>query len=212
MIGTPLKILLSSGLAPSRRSTSAPRRRGVPTGVRRLPGWEMAVLRALDVALSAAALAVLALPMLVTAGVIRLTSRGPALFRQRRVGQDGKPFILYKFRTMREGCSDEPLRELIERELRGEDTSADGSFKLHGDQRVTAIGAWLRRTSLDELPQLLNVLGGDMALVGPRPCLEWEAAMFPPEYAARTAVKPGLTGLWQVSGRSRLSTLDMLRL
>ena len=88
----------------------------------------------------------------------------------------------------------------------------DGSSKLNGDRRVTRIGAFLRRTSLDELPQLINVLRGEMALVGPRPCLDWEAELFPAEYAPRFNVRPGLTGLWQVSGRSTLGTLDMLRL
>ncbi|MFI0469657.1 sugar transferase [Saccharopolyspora sp. 5N102] len=170
------------------------------------------MVRGIDVIGAAVGLAVLAPLMLIVAGIIRLTSRGPALFRQRRVGQGEKPFTLYKFRTMRLGCSDEPLRDMIARELRGEDTSADGSFKLDRDPRITAVGSWLRRTSFDELPQLLNVLRGDMALVGPRPCLEWEAAMFPPEFAERSAVKPGLTGLWQVSGRSTMGTLDMLRL
>ncbi|RKT87120.1 Sugar transferase involved in LPS biosynthesis (colanic, teichoic acid) [Saccharopolyspora antimicrobica] len=179
---------------------------------RRRPLWEQAVLRGIDVVGAAVGLAVLAPPMLIVAGIIRLTSRGPALFRQRRVGQGGKPFTLYKFRTMQLGCSDEPLREMIARELRGEKTSVGGSFKLDRDPRITSVGSWLRRTSFDELPQLLNVLRGDMALVGPRPCLEWEAAMFPPEFAARSAVKPGLTGLWQVSGRSTMGTLDMLRL
>ncbi|HLU58253.1 MAG TPA: sugar transferase, partial [Pseudonocardia sp.] len=85
-------------------------------------------------------------------------------------------------------------------------------FKVRRDPRVTPVGRWIRKLSIDELPQLINVLRGDMTLVGPRPCLEWEAEMFPPEYQARFEVPPGLTGLWQVSGRSTLGTLDMLRL
>ncbi|WP_246868453.1 sugar transferase [Saccharopolyspora sp. ASAGF58] len=215
MTSTALKILLSIGLAQPRRPTRAVRAECPPeplTPGGRRPRWERSVMRGIDVVGAAVGLALLAPPMLIIAGIIRLTGRGPALFRQRRVGQGGKPFTLYKFRTMRLGCSEEPLREMIARELRGEDTSADGSFKLDRDPRITAVGSWLRRTSLDELPQLLNVLRGDMALVGPRPCLEWEAAMFPPEFADRSAVKPGLTGLWQVSGRSTMATLDMLRL
>jgi lipopolysaccharide/colanic/teichoic acid biosynthesis glycosyltransferase len=88
----------------------------------------------------------------------------------------------------------------------------NGSSKINGDRRITRTGAFLRRTSLDELPQLINVLRGDMTLVGPRPCLDWEAEMFPPEFAPRFNVRPGLTGLWQVSGRSTLGTLDMLKL
>jgi lipopolysaccharide/colanic/teichoic acid biosynthesis glycosyltransferase len=144
--------------------------------------------------------------------VIRWTSVGPALFQQQRVGLGGKTFTMYKFRTMRTGVGDEMLRELIAAELRGEDTSVDGSYKLDSDPRVTPIGAFLRKTSLDELPQLINVLFGDMSLVGPRPCLEWEARMFPTEFQPRFSVRPGITGLWQVSGRSNVGTLEMLHL
>ncbi len=168
--------------------------------------------RALDVAAALVGLAVLAVPMAVIAVAIRLESPGPALFRQRRIGREGRPFTLYKFRTMRQGAGDGPLREQIARELAGEDTSSRGSFKIDDDARVTRVGRLLRATSLDELPQLVNVLTGSMTLVGPRPCLEWEAEMFPPAYHERFRVRPGLTGLWQVSGRSTLSTLAMLEL
>lgn len=165
-----------------------------------------------DVVLAIVALGLLAIPMLVIAALVRLTSPGPALLRQRRVGIAGEPFTLYKFRTMRVGGSDAAHRELIARELRGEDTLIDGSCKLDADPRITRFGSWLRRTSLDELPQLINVVRGEMALVGPRPCLEWEAAMFPATYAERFTVRPGMTGLWQVSGRSTMGTLEMLQL
>jgi lipopolysaccharide/colanic/teichoic acid biosynthesis glycosyltransferase len=177
-----------------------------------MPTWHAVARRALDITVAGLALVVLAVPMLMTALLIRLTSEGPALFQQRRVGLGGRTFTMYKFRTMRNGVGDEMLRELIAAELRGEDTSVNGSYKLDNDPRVTPIGAFLRKTSLDELPQLINVLLGDMSLVGPRPCLEWEARMFPAEFRPRFAVKPGMTGLWQVSGRSTLSTLDMLHL
>jgi lipopolysaccharide/colanic/teichoic acid biosynthesis glycosyltransferase/peptidoglycan/xylan/chitin deacetylase (PgdA/CDA1 family) len=170
------------------------------------------VRRLADVVVSGAALVALAVPMLVIAAAIRIESGGPALFRQQRVGLRRRAFEMLKFRTMVPGGDDGALRELIARELRGEDTVVDGSSKLNGDTRITRVGRFLRRTSLDELPQLINVLRGDMTLVGPRPCLEWEAEMFPAEYAARFDVPPGLTGLWQVSGRSALGTLDMLRL
>ena len=150
--------------------------------------------------------------MVVIAVAVRYEDRGPALFRQERVGRGRSRFTMLKFRTMTVGARDDALRDLIGRELRGEDTAVDGSSKLNGDRRVTRIGAFLRRTSLDELPQLINVLRGEMARVGPRPCLEWEAELFPAEYAPRFNVRPGLTGLWQVSGRSTLTTLDMLRL
>jgi lipopolysaccharide/colanic/teichoic acid biosynthesis glycosyltransferase len=166
--------------------------------------------RAADICLSAVGLVVLALPMLIIALAIRLDG-GPALFGQRRVGLHRSPFTMYKFRSMRPGGDDRAHRELIARELRGEDTTVDGSSKLN-DERVTKVGRWLRETSLDELPQLINVLRGDMSLVGPRPCLEWEAEMFPAQFAERFTVPPGITGLWQVSGRSTLGTLDMLQL
>jgi lipopolysaccharide/colanic/teichoic acid biosynthesis glycosyltransferase len=157
-------------------------------------------------------LVVLAVPMLLVGLLVRLSSPGPAVFAQRRVGLGGRVFTMYKFRTMRVGVSDVMLRELVAAELAGVDTSVGGSFKLDADPRVTRVGAWLRRTSVDELPQLVNVLLGDMSLVGPRPCLEWEARMFPRVFAQRFCVRPGLTGLWQVSGRSAVGTLEMLQL
>jgi lipopolysaccharide/colanic/teichoic acid biosynthesis glycosyltransferase len=168
--------------------------------------------RTLDVVLCVTALTLLGLPMLLIALAVRVEDCGPALFRQQRVGLRGRSFTFLKFRTMTQGGDDSALRDLIARELRGEDTAENGSTKLSNDRRVTRIGAFLRRTSLDELPQLLNVLRGDMTLVGPRPCLEWEAEMFPSRFASRFSVPPGLTGLWQVSGRSELGTLEMLEL
>lgn len=168
--------------------------------------------RALDLTVAVVVLTVLAIPMVILGMAIRLTSKGPALFQQQRIGYRGQTFTMYKFRTMRTGVEDESLRELIAAELRGEDTSVNGSCKLDGDSRVTSIGAFLRRTSLDELPQLLNVLFADMSLVGPRPCLDWEARMFPAQFQPRFSVRPGITGLWQVSGRSTVGTLEMLHL
>jgi lipopolysaccharide/colanic/teichoic acid biosynthesis glycosyltransferase len=161
---------------------------------------------------AASAVILLAPLMLAIAIAIKMSSPGPVLFRQRRIGRDLKPFQFYKFRTMRVGVDDTVLRVQIARELRGEDTSTGGSWKLAQDNRITPIGTFLRRHSLDELPQLFNVLLGQMALVGPRPCLEWEAEMFVPEFAERFAVRPGLTGLWQVSGRSTMGTREMLLL
>ncbi len=184
---------------------------GSATAERRT-AWAGTAGRAVDLTLSLLALLVLALPMVLIALLIRCTSRGPALFQQQRIGRGGQAFTMYKFRTMHSGVGDEMLRELIAAELRGEDTSVDGSYKLDHDPRVTVLGAFLRKTSLDELPQLINVVFGDMALVGPRPCLDWEAEMFPAEFAPRFSVRPGITGLWQVSGRSARSTLDMLNL
>jgi lipopolysaccharide/colanic/teichoic acid biosynthesis glycosyltransferase len=168
--------------------------------------------RTADVVVSSLLLILFLIPMLLIAVAIHLEDKGPAFFRQERVGLGGGRFTLFKFRTMFRGGDDRELRELIARELRGEDTVENGSSKLNNDSRVTRTGALLRKTSLDELPQLLNVLRGDMTLVGPRPCLSWEAEMFPEEFEPRFSVPPGLTGLWQVSGRSTLGTLDMLRL
>ena len=168
--------------------------------------------RTADVVVSSLLLILFLVPMLLIAVAIHLEDKGPAFFRQERVGLGGGRFTLFKFRTMFRGGDDRELRELIARELRGEDTVENGSSKLNNDSRVTRTGALLRKTSLDELPQLLNVLRGDMTLVGPRPCLGWEAEMFPEEFEPRFSVPPGLTGLWQVSGRSTLGTLDMLRL
>jgi lipopolysaccharide/colanic/teichoic acid biosynthesis glycosyltransferase len=174
--------------------------------------WESVARRVVDLAVATLGLLVLAIPMIVIGMMIRWTSVGPALFQQQRVGFGGRTFTMYKFRTMHTGVGDEMLRALIAAELRGEDTSIDGSYKLDSDPRVTGVGAFLRATSLDELPQLLNVLVGDMSLVGPRPCLEWEAQMFPVEFRPRFSVRPGITGLWQVSGRSAMGTLEMLHL
>ncbi|WP_448642082.1 sugar transferase [Geodermatophilus sp. URMC 63] len=168
------------------------------------------VRRVVDVVLAALALVLLS-PLLLAIGAwVRRGSPGPALLRQERVGLHRRPFVLYKFRSMRVDCDDLVHRRLIEAELRGEDTAHGGSTKVHDDPRVTRCGAFLRRTSLDELPQLFNVVRGDMSLVGPRPCLPWEADMFPARYADRFSVRPGLTGLWQVNGRTTLGTLDML--
>lgn len=182
------------------------------TGDARSTAWECAVRRGADVLLAAVALLVLTPLLLAIVLSIRLDSPGPALFRQARVGAGRRTFTVYKFRSMRIGGDDAALRDLITAELRGEDTSSEGSWKIDADPRVTRTGRLLRRTSLDELPQLVNVLRGDMSLVGPRPCLPWEATMFPAEFADRFTVRPGLTGLWQVSGRSTVGTLDMLRM
>jgi lipopolysaccharide/colanic/teichoic acid biosynthesis glycosyltransferase len=178
-------------------------------GIRRLWGWEVVAGRTFDIVVATVALIILSPLILVIALAIRITSRGPVIFQQDRVGLDGEVFTMFKFRTMQAGVTDDTLRDMIARELAGEDTSVGGSFKPV-DSRVTSIGHWLRRTSMDEIPQFVNVLKGDMALVGPRPCLVWEADLFPEKYAARFAVKPGITGLWQTNGRSNLSTLDML--
>jgi lipopolysaccharide/colanic/teichoic acid biosynthesis glycosyltransferase len=176
------------------------------------PTWERITRRALDIAVALTGLVITAPILAAIALWVRSDSHGPALFRHVRIGAGGRPFTLYKFRSMRLGGDDRAHRELIEAELRGESTRHGGSTKLAGDPRITRSGRFLRHTSLDELPQLINVLRGEMSLVGPRPCLPWEAELFPAEFAGRFAVRPGMTGLWQVSGRSTVGTLDMLRL
>jgi lipopolysaccharide/colanic/teichoic acid biosynthesis glycosyltransferase len=170
--------------------------------------------RIIDVLASVTALTVASPIMLVLALLIRATSPGPALFRQERVGVAGKPFTAFKFRTMVVDNDDSAHRELCTRQLLGESDAetSDGVYKLETDPRITRVGVWLRRLSLDELPQLINVLRGEMSLVGPRPGLQWEVDLYRPEHLRRLAVRPGITGLWQVSGRNRLSMLEMLDL
>jgi lipopolysaccharide/colanic/teichoic acid biosynthesis glycosyltransferase len=169
--------------------------------------------RFFDLAVAVPALILLAPILAVAALLVKLSSPGPVLFRQPRVGLRGEPFTMLKFRTMFVNHDDSALREIIRLELAGERSpGAGGGFKIEDDPRITRVGKWLRATSIDELPQLINVVRGEMSIVGPRPALEWEAEMFPSEFRRRTDVPPGITGLWQVSGRSNLATPDMLRL
>jgi lipopolysaccharide/colanic/teichoic acid biosynthesis glycosyltransferase len=173
------------------------------------------VKRGLDLTLAAFALVVLA-PLLAVLWLgVYFSSPGPAVFSQQRLGRGEHPFTMYKFRSMRAGNDDAIHRAFVSRMLT--DTApapvaADGLYKLVGDPRVTPFGAWLRRTSLDELPQLVNVVRGDMSLVGPRPVLAWEAELFDDAARVRFQVRPGLTGLWQVSGRAQLTMRQALDL
>jgi exopolysaccharide biosynthesis polyprenyl glycosylphosphotransferase len=164
----------------------------------------MAIKRAVDVLLSAAGVIVLAPLMLVTAIAVRLGSKGPALFRQVRAGRDGKPFKILKFRTM---CHDaeERISEVI-----SPDELDEPMFKLRQDPRVTGVGRFLRRTSLDELPQLFNVLRGDMSLVGPRPEELWLVERYGETQRFRLQMRPGLTGPMQVHGRGELNFQERL--
>lgn len=162
--------------------------------------------RCLDIVVALAVLALAALPMLCIALAIRLTSPGPVLFRQLRVGKGGRLFTMYKFRSMYQDA------ELRLAEVMHLNEAVGPIFKIRNDPRVTPIGRWLRRTSLDELPQLFNVLRGEMSLVGPRPPLMREVLDYEPWHLERLTVKPGITGLWQVSGRSNLPFQEMMRL
>jgi lipopolysaccharide/colanic/teichoic acid biosynthesis glycosyltransferase len=182
------------------------------------PGPETAK-RAADFALSLAAIVILTPLLLLLWLLVRSTSSGPALFRQERLGRDKHPFTLLKLRTMYSDNDDRIHRDYVTGMLAADGatratgaTGATGLFKLEADPRVTRLGGWLRRSSLDELPQLINVLKGEMSLVGPRPVLSWEADLFGEPYQRRFAVKPGMTGLWQVSGRNRLSMREALEL
>jgi exopolysaccharide biosynthesis polyprenyl glycosylphosphotransferase len=157
--------------------------------------------------LVALSVVVFALPLLVGLGLaVRLTSRGPAIFRQTRVGRGGEPFTMYKFRSMYVDA------EARKAELATLNEGGDMLFKIRGDPRITRVGAFLRKWSLDELPQLFNVLNGTMSLVGPRPPLPSEVARYETDVHRRLMVKPGLTGLWQISGRSDLEWDESVRL
>ena len=162
--------------------------------------------RAIDLVGSATLLVVLAPAMLVCAVAIRLTSPGPALFKQPRAGRHGQTFTLLKFRSMKCGA-DEDIAG-----LRGQSEVDGPLFKMKDDPRITRVGRFLRATSLDELPQLLNVLLGQMSLVGPRPFVVAEAQQIDGWAAKRFTVRPGMTGLWQVSGRSDLPFEDLRHL
>lgn len=171
-----------------------------------LAGARRIVKGVFDVVVSTLALLMLLPVLLGVALAVRVTSPGPALFKQTRVGKEGKLFSLYKFRTM---CDDAEDRLTELRELNEHDGVL---FKLRSDPRVTPLGRWLRRYSIDELPQLMNVIRGEMSLVGPRPPLESEVSQYADHVRRRLVVKPGLTGLWQVSGRSDLPWDEAVRL
>jgi lipopolysaccharide/colanic/teichoic acid biosynthesis glycosyltransferase len=172
--------------------------------------------RTVDIVVSLVLIVVLVPLAMLLLSLVWSTSAGPALFRQERLGRDKRPFTMLKLRTMYVGKDDRIHRDyvasLLSTGTEAAVTPGRGLYKLDSDPRVTRVGAWLRRTSLDELPQLINVLHGEMSLVGPRPVLPWEAEIFGERYQRRFAVKPGLTGLWQVSGRSRLTMSKALEL
>jgi lipopolysaccharide/colanic/teichoic acid biosynthesis glycosyltransferase len=171
------------------------------------------VKRAIDIVGSAFFLLVLSPVIALIAAIIKLTSEGPAVFKQERLGQDGARFMCLKFRTMynnNDSClHKEFVKKLIES---GHGGGEQRVYKITNDLRVTPVGGFLRKFSLDELPQFWNVLRGEMSLVGPRPPVPYECQMYKPWHRRRLDTKPGITGLWQVSGRSSLSFDDMVRL
>ncbi len=157
--------------------------------------------------------------MLLIVILIKCTSRGPVLFKQKRIGHYGKPFIFLKFRTMRADCDDTIHREYVKKLMSGKEeginfgTKDEPLYKLSNDSRITKVGHILRKTSLDELPQFFNVLAGDMSLVGPRPALRYEADEYKNWHWQRAMeAKPGITGIWQVSGRSTTTFDEMIRM
>jgi len=175
--------------------------------------------RMMDIAGSVAALMLAAPLFLAIAAAVKTTSKGPVFFRQRRIGQHGTPFVFLKFRSMYIGNDASTHKEYVRKLIAGKaqrnpsNGSGEGVFKLTKDPRITRVGAFLRRTSLDELPQFINVLKGEMSLVGPRPPVPYEVEAYDFWHRRRLLeAKPGITGLWQVSGRSRVNFDDMVRL
>lgn len=172
-----------------------------------LRGPNEGIKRAFDLLVGGVGLLVVGLPMLLIAALIRLDSRGPALYGQRRVGRNGRHFTCYKFRSMHTGAHEDYAKLAASADYTGDRVA----FKMKDDPRVTRIGKILRRTSLDELPNLLNVLRGDMSLVGPRPHVPEEVAKYEPWHRQRLSLVPGLTCLWQVNGRSDLTFDEQVR-
>ena len=206
--GVPLRVV-PGALALMRGRTILSEGMGMPLLDVRYPqldNHQRALKRALDVAVSAAGLLLLAPLFLVAALAVRLDSPGPVLFRQKRVGADEKTFICIMFRSMRADA------EVLQESLEPLNEAEGAVFKIRRDPRVTRVGGFLRRWSLDELPQLLNVLKGEMSLVGPRPLPVRDFVRMEEEDKRRLGAVPGMTGYWQISGRSNLSFEDMVRL
>jgi exopolysaccharide biosynthesis polyprenyl glycosylphosphotransferase len=182
-----------------------------------LRGPQRVLKRSMDVVASLALFAVTWPFWIVLAVLIKRESKGPIFLKQERVGMDGKVFLMVKFRSMLDGVDDQAHRELMQRTINGEDANQGTNDspiygKLRDDPRLTRVGSWMRRYSIDELPQIINVLFGEMSIVGPRPPLPYEVRHYKDWHRARFHVRPGITGLWQVSGRNRLHFEEMVRL
>jgi exopolysaccharide biosynthesis polyprenyl glycosylphosphotransferase len=182
-----------------------------------LSGIARILKRTSDLMIASVATLVLSPFWLLIAVLVKLDSRGPIFYKQERVGMDGRVFLFYKFRTMHPNADDATHREFQRHYIAGETEAqlvSDGRpvYKLQTDPRITRVGRSLRRLSLDELPQLLNVLRGDMSIVGPRPPIPYEVEAYELWHRKRLDMKPGMTGLWQVSGRNRLPFDEMVRL
>ena len=178
-------------------------------------GVAMACKRILDIAGSLAALIVASPVFLGIAVLVKFSSHGPILFRQKRVGENGREFTFLKFRSMYAANNSAIHEEYVKKLIEGKQTTGPNGekvFKIVNDPRITPVGRVLRRTSLDEIPQFINVLKGDMSLVGPRPPIPYEVAHYETWHRQRLSAKPGITGLWQVQGRSRTTFDEMVRL
>jgi len=178
-----------------------------------------ATKRMMDIVGSALAIAILSPVFMIIAAIIKLTSAGPVFFRQNRVGQHGASFVFLKFRSMHVNNDPSAHKKYVEQLISGKadrkpaSGNGNGVFKMTNDPRITKIGAFLRRSSLDELPQFINVLKGEMSLVGPRPPIAYEVEAYDLWHRRRVLeAKPGITGLWQVDGRSRVTFDEMVRL
>jgi lipopolysaccharide/colanic/teichoic acid biosynthesis glycosyltransferase len=207
--------------------TAAPDYMGIHAPARDVPDDRTYQIqkRGLDIFVSVAALLFFAPLFVVIAIAIKLSSNGPVLFRQERLGRQFKPFVFYKFRSMYADSDQSVHKAYVSRLIAGRPETGNGTgngtaagekkriFKITGDARVTPFGRLLRRTSLDELPQLWNVLRGEMSLVGPRPCIRYELEQYADWHTLRLIdVKPGMTGLWQVAARNRVGFDEMVKL
>jgi exopolysaccharide biosynthesis polyprenyl glycosylphosphotransferase len=183
-----------------------------------LTGYNYLFKRAVDITLASLLLAIFALPMLIIAGLIKIVSPGPVLFKQERIGLNRQPFTFFKFRSMHLNCDDAVHKAYVQKWIGDCKASAieDNGVTVHkltDDPRVIPyIGHFIRKYSIDELPQLFNVILGDMSLIGPRPCLRYEMQQYKSWHKARFEALPGITGLWQISGRNRLSFDEMVKL
>lgn len=169
--------------------------------------WDQVLKRAVDLAGAVIAFVALSLVWVVAAVLVKLSSRGPVLFRQQRVGLNGKTFWYYKFRTMYVGDDSQERRLRYARLVQGDAPAG----KIVNESRITQVGRFLRKSSIDELPQLINVIKGEMSLVGPRPSIPYEVEFFDAWHMERFRVKPGMTGLWQVNGRAEVAFREMIR-
>ena len=193
-------------------------RKYIGSGIKRINLWQQALKRVVDILVSTVLL-VTGFPFLLAIFlIIKLTSKGPGFFKQKRVGKDGKLFIFLKLRTMKIDSDDSMHKEFCKKFIQDKDSEfsieekSDKVYKIVDDPRITGVGKFLRKSGLDELPQFINILKGEMTLVGPRPPLEYEYKYYDSWHKLRLKVKPGLTGLWQVSGRSSVSFHEMVML